>query len=92
MKGAPVVVVARQHVHRRLQRCEQLAQLFVLLVGRVVREVAGQEHRIGLGPDRANRLDRRGEPRHGLIVEPLGADVRIAELREEERGPAGHAT
>ena len=92
MEGAPVVVVARQHVHGRLQRCEQLTDMFVLPVGRVISEVAGQEHRTGLGPERANRLDRRGEPRHGLIVEPLGADVRIAELREEERGRSGHAT
>jgi hypothetical protein len=52
----------------------------------VVREVAGQEHCIGLRPYRANRLDRRGESGHGLVVEPLRTNVRIAQLREE-KGP-----
>jgi hypothetical protein len=51
----------------------------------VVREITGQEHRIGLRPDSADRLDRRREPGHGLVVEPLRSDVRIAELREEKR-------
>jgi hypothetical protein len=50
----------------------------------VVREVAGQEHCIGLRPHRTNRLDRRGESAHGLVVEPLRTDVRIAQLREEK--------
>jgi hypothetical protein len=52
----------------------------------VVREVAGQEHGIGLRPHRANRLDRGGESGHGLVVEPHRTDVRIAQLREE-KGP-----
>ena len=78
-------MVAGQHVQRRPQGREELAQLFVFLVGRVVGDVAGHEHRIGLRPDRTNRLDRRGEPGHRLVVEPLRTDVRIAELCEEKR-------
>ena len=85
MKGAAVVVVARQHVHRRSQRCKELADLLVLLIGCVVRDVAGEQHRIRLRPDRTDRLDRRGEPGHRLVVEPLGTDVRIAQLREKKR-------
>ncbi len=98
MEREAVVVVARQHVHRCLKRSEQRAHLLVFPIGRVIRDVAGDEHRIGPRPDRTDRLDCRGEPGHGLIVEPRGTDVRIAQLREEKRPrqgenhrlPAGH--
>ena len=56
----------------------------LICIGGVVREIAGDEHRIRLWPHRADRLDRRREPRHGITVGPLGSDVRIAELREEK--------
>ena len=65
MEGAAVVVVARQHVQRRPEGSEQLAHLLVFGIGGVVREIAGDEHRIRPWPHRADRLDRRGESRHG---------------------------
>ena len=80
---APVVVIAGQHVERHFERREQLAQLFVLLVARIVGEVAGHDHGIRLRPDRAHRLDCRGEPVDRPFACPRGADVGIAELGEE---------
>jgi hypothetical protein len=62
--------------------------VFVLLNGRVVREIPRHEHGIRLRADCAHRVDRCGEPRHRLGAGPRGADMRIAELREEERRPA----
>jgi hypothetical protein len=58
----------------------------------VVREIPGQEHGIRLRPDSVDRLDRRGEPGNGLVVKPFGTDVRIAQLREEERPWQGRAS
>jgi len=52
----------------------------------MVGKIARHEHRIGLRPDRAHGLDRRGESLDGPLAGPRGADVRIAELSEEERG------
>jgi hypothetical protein len=80
-----VVVIAGQRVQRRLQGSEQLAHLIVLLVARVVGDVAGHEHRVGRRPERTNRLNRSRKPGHELVVEPLRTDVRIAELGEEKR-------
>ena len=88
MEGAAVVGVARQDIQRRVQWGEQLAHLLVLGIGGVVREIAGDEHRIRLLPHRADRFDRRRESRHGITVGPLRSDVRIAELREEKRAEA----
>jgi hypothetical protein len=91
MKGAPVVVVSGEHV-KRPERRKQLLHLLVLLVGGVIGNVAGHQHRVGLWAHGTNSLDRRGEPEYGLVVEPVGPDVRVTQLREEERGPAGHAS
>ena len=84
MEAASVVVVAGEHVQRPEGR-KELLHLFVFLVGRMIGDVAGQEHRIGLRPDCTDRLGRRSEPGDGLIVEPISTDVRIAQLREKKR-------
>ena len=88
-QSAAVVVVAAEYVDRRVQGRQELLHTLVFLVGRMVGQVAGDEHRVD-GAERANRRDGRGEPRDRVALRPLGADVRVAQLDEEER-PAHHA-
>jgi hypothetical protein len=88
MEGASVVMVAGKHVQRPEGR-KELSHPFVFLVGRVIGDIACQEHRIGPWPKCAHRLGRCGEPGHGPVVEPVGTDVRIAQLREKKR--PGHS-
>ena len=70
---------------RRSERRQKLAHQLVLLVGRVIGEVARQENCIRLWPHAPHGLDRGREPRHRPVVEPVRTDVRIAQLREEKR-------
>ena len=87
---APVVVVAGQDEERRAERSEERAGERVLRVGRVVGQVSGDENRVRRHRQTTDRLNGCGEA--GDRVEPgtcpRRSDVRIAELRDQER--AGH--
>jgi hypothetical protein len=85
MQGAAIVVVPWGHVQRGAEGSEESANLAVFGVRGVVCEIAGDEHGIGPRPDRSERFDRGGEPRHGIAAGPFGADVGIAQMGEHER-------
>jgi hypothetical protein len=85
LKDADVVVVAGQRVDRCSQRFEELAHLPVLGVGRVIGEIAGDEHGVRVLPQPPDCRDRRGDARDRIAVRPLGADVEVAQLHEQER-------
>jgi hypothetical protein len=71
-------------VEGRAERGEQLARLPVLGVGGVLGEAAGDEHGIRLLPQLANRLDSRGKRRDRIVASPVGPDVQVAQLDEQE--------
>jgi hypothetical protein len=78
-------VVSGEDVERGLERRQQLAQLLVLGIGRMVGQVSGEEHRLRLRHDLPNALDRRGKPGDGIPAAPVRAEVGVAELDEDER-------
>jgi hypothetical protein len=78
------VVVAGQDVQRQPERLEQGPDLLVLVVGGVLGQVAGDEHGRRARLERGDRLDGGGQPCDRVAAVPLGADVRVAELREQE--------
>jgi hypothetical protein len=81
----PVVVVPREHEDGRVERPKQLQHLLVLGVGGVLGEVAAEEHGIGIGPHRLDRLDRGRQRGDRVTAAPFGAQMRIADLREQKR-------
>ena len=54
----------------------------------MVGEVAGEQHGVGAAGQRHHRLDHLAQPGNGILAVPVGADVRIGDLGDEERG--GH--
>ena len=79
-RGA-VVVVAGQHVDRRAERREQLARELVLRVRAVLRDVAGDEHRVR---PQARRTPPTAAPApRRVAAAPVRADVRVAELDDD---------
>jgi hypothetical protein len=79
-QGGAVVVVAGQHVERRVEWREQLAHALVLGVGAVLGQVARHQYRVHVERERPHRFDRGGEPGRRVAVAPVGADVGVAQL------------
>jgi hypothetical protein len=77
-QGVAVVVVARDDVHRRAQRAEQLGRAAGVLGRPGVGEVAGDQDAVGRGLERGDRVDRRA---HALLAGDVGAaEVHVGEL------------
>ena len=85
-----IVVVAAEHVHRHRQRREQLAHALVL-AARCPCSVRSPLTRTapGAGPARPRRRTASASIRSGCVV--VVADVRVAQLDEEERLAGAHA-
>ncbi len=89
----PVVVVAGQHDERELEAPQLLAYDRVLLAGAVIGEVAGDDDRVGRirrSPQRIDGCGQRRRRRHRSA--PVGADVGIGQLREQERTAHGRVS
>src|SRR5205814_438474 len=80
-----VVVIAGQRVHRHAEPREQFANDRVLVVGGVVRQVAGDEHGIRHVRQLPHGLNNDGQAGDWIRVRPRRADVRVTELDEQER-------
>ena len=83
-QGVAVVAVARQDVAGGLDLVEQLGYLFVLRIGRVLGEISRDQQRVGAWPQPANRRDRGAQAGDGVAVPPGSAEVRIAQLDDDE--------
>jgi hypothetical protein len=83
----PVVVVAGQDERSRVEAPHELANLLVLVVRGVLRQVARDEHGVRALLERAHGVDRRRKSRDRVDAVPRCADVRVAQLDEQE-GPA----
>lgn len=79
----PVVVIARDDVQRDLEPREHLASAPVSVLGAIVGQVAGDEHRVRPVRQRPHRLDHRFQARDRIHPVLVAADVEIAELDEE---------
>ena len=78
----PSVVISHDNIDRRVERTQQRLYLLVLGVRGRVGQIARDQHPIGVWIQLSNHFDRRCEPRYRLIVDPVRADVRVAQLDE----------
>jgi hypothetical protein len=78
-------MVTGQDGERRLERRQQLTNLFVLDIESVIGQVTGDQHPVRVRLECADAFDRGGKHRDGVPVAPIRADVRITELDKEER-------
>lgn len=81
-QGEFIVTVARNQVNRRLQRCQQLAQVRVLVSSAMLHGIPGEDNNIGLLPvdTRDTTSQAVGPPLGGGKIRPWCDYVGIADL------------